>query len=250
MSNIELNIYQQLLTQNDIYFVAFERDGQIIATNYPVQTLQLRELDDLVFLLGPTFLKQIKDAVVSNAFLPPFSITHLNFALNQLGNDPVWCLQITQTAETQEASPHHLDQDYQSINELENALQLFNQAVANGINDDLQTQIREQHLPQVEEALSKLQDPVLKSCLEIVKSSMNNLMSEHSGINSQLLELLTPSELQVAEFIRSGMSSQEIANALNVARKTVENHRNNLRSKLGITNRGVNLRSYLMSLEK
>lgn len=54
----------------------------------------------------------------------------------------------------------------------------------------------------------------------------------------------------MAEFIRSGMSSQEIASTLNVARKTVENHRNSLRNKLGITNRGVNLRNYLLSLEK
>ncbi len=69
-------------------------------------------------------------------------------------------------------------------------------------------------------------------------------------MNQKLLEVLTPSEMQVAEFIRSGMSSQEIANNLNVARKTVENHRNSLRNKLGIKNRGVNLRNYLLSLEQ
>ncbi len=80
--------------------------------------------------------------------------------------------------------------------------------------------------------------------------NMENLLDDHSGMNSRLLEVLTPSKLQVAEFIRGGMSSQEIASTLNVARKTVENHRNSLRNKLGITNRGVNLRNYLLSLEK
>ena len=70
-------------------------------------------------------------------------------------------------------------------------------------------------------------------------------------MNSRLLEVLTPSELQVAEFIRSGMSSQEIASTLNVARKTVENHRNSLRNKLEASPIAeVNLRNYLLSLEK
>nr|WP_238322304.1 helix-turn-helix transcriptional regulator [Vibrio mexicanus] len=85
---------------------------------------------------------------------------------------------------------------------------------------------------------------------ELVQTNLNSLLSGEQGMNQKLLEVLTPSEMQVAEFIRSGMSSQEIANNLNVARKTVENHRNSLRNKLGIKNRGVNLRNYLLSLEQ
>jgi DNA-binding CsgD family transcriptional regulator len=46
-----------------------------------------------------------------------------------------------------------------------------------------------------------------------------------------------------------GKSSQDIAEALDIARKTVENHRNKLRDKLGLKNKGVNLHSYLLKLD-
>lgn len=100
----------------------------------------------------------------------------------------------------------------------------------------------------MERKLTQIQDPALRMCLELIRTSMEKSLQDDG--NQRLLEVLTPSEMQVAEFIRSGMSSQEIASALNVARKTVENHRNSVRIKLGLANRGVNLRNYLLSLEK
>jgi DNA-binding CsgD family transcriptional regulator len=47
-----------------------------------------------------------------------------------------------------------------------------------------------------------------------------------------------------------GKTTKDIADALDIAAKTVENHRNNLREKLGLRNKGVNLRSYLLQLER
>ena len=46
-----------------------------------------------------------------------------------------------------------------------------------------------------------------------------------------------------------GKTSKDIADALDIAQKTVENHRSRVRDKLGLRNRGINLRSYLMQLE-
>ena len=82
-------------------------------------------------------------------------------------------------------------------------------------------------------------------------SDENNLEEfvSPAGALSRLYEVLTPSEIQVAEFIRMGKTSKDIADALDIAQKTVENHRNKVRDKLGLRNRGINLRSYLMQLE-
>ena len=58
---------------------------------------------------------------------------------------------------------------------------------------------------------------------------------------------LTPRETQVASLIKEGMTTKEIAQALNIGELSVNFHRRNLRTKLGIVNNSINLRSYLTS---
>jgi DNA-binding NarL/FixJ family response regulator len=87
-----------------------------------------------------------------------------------------------------------------------------------------------------------------KYYIDIIESTIKSILSPFVAQLTQGFVKLTPMEIQVADLIRSGKSNKEIAEILHVATRTVETHRYNLRTKLGIINDKVNLRSYLMSL--
>lgn len=61
---------------------------------------------------------------------------------------------------------------------------------------------------------------------------------------------LTPAEMQVAELIRQGLSTKEIASRLAVGTSTIDTHRHHLRRKLGLEGRGQSLQACLMSFER
>ena len=61
---------------------------------------------------------------------------------------------------------------------------------------------------------------------------------------------LTRTELQVARLIQKQYSSAEIAKIFDTSLRTIEQHRYNLRKKLGLTNKKQNLRSFLLLMNQ
>ena len=59
---------------------------------------------------------------------------------------------------------------------------------------------------------------------------------------------LTPGETQVANFIRQGKTTKQIADLIGTATSTIDFHRRNIRRKLGLANKEINLQAYLQSL--
>jgi PAS domain S-box-containing protein len=66
---------------------------------------------------------------------------------------------------------------------------------------------------------------------------------------STVCQGLTPTEILVAELIREGLGTKEIAARLGVGSSTVDTHRNHIRRKLGLKGRKEGLRAYLLALE-
>ncbi|MGB2929398.1 MAG: helix-turn-helix transcriptional regulator, partial [Desulfobacterales bacterium] len=60
---------------------------------------------------------------------------------------------------------------------------------------------------------------------------------------------LTPSEIQIANLVKQGMTSKQIAKMFNLSRRTIETHRRNIRDKIGLKSKKANLRTYLLSTE-
>ena len=59
---------------------------------------------------------------------------------------------------------------------------------------------------------------------------------------------LTPREIEVCNLVKNGLTSKEIASLLKIAPHTVEKHRRTAREKLGLANKGINMRTFLNSL--
>ncbi|WP_456372754.1 response regulator [Thiolapillus sp.] len=74
-------------------------------------------------------------------------------------------------------------------------------------------------------------------------------VSESLINNHELLEMkLTPVEIQVANLIKEGKQTKEIASLLNLSDLTISTHRKNIRRKLNIKDRKLSLNAYLSSL--
>ena len=92
------------------------------------------------------------------------------------------------------------------------------------------------HTPQ-HEYIKVIQENIKK----ITSSFSLNLSSSYLG--------LSPREIQVADLVRQGRANKEAARILNISINAVEFHRNNLRKKLGLQNKKINLRTYLLSMQ-
>ncbi len=85
-----------------------------------------------------------------------------------------------------------------------------------------------------------------KNCLKMIEKQMKEIVAPFLRAISQSSFNLTPQELRVADLVKNGNTTKEIAGMLRISMKTVDYHRDNLRRKLGIKNNKTNLRSFLL----
>lgn len=83
--------------------------------------------------------------------------------------------------------------------------------------------------------------------LDLLKKNIEGLTSSFGVKVSDRKLRLTPREIEVCGMIKNGFGSKEISEMLSVSLGTVENHRRNIRHKLNIANKSINLTTYLQS---
>ena len=96
--------------------------------------------------------------------------------------------------------------------------------------------------------------PILEKLkIEKVNLKYINLLRHHiKGITSSFGNKVTkrsfklsPREIEICSIIKEGFRSKDISYLLNISCATVEEHRKNIRHKLGISNKGINLTCFL-----
>ncbi len=78
----------------------------------------------------------------------------------------------------------------------------------------------------------------------------NNLqeLGESSGAILHAYSKLSPREVEICNLTKNGATSKEIAGTLNISLATVGKHRENIRKKLILSNKNINLASFLKEM--
>lgn len=112
----------------------------------------------------------------------------------------------------------------------------------------LTANIKELVLPYIDKMKRGRLHPEQVSYLDIVETNLNDILSPFLQKMSMKYSNFTPTEIQVANLIKAGKTSKEIADIMNVSTGTIDTHRNNIRAKLNLNRKKMNLRAYLNSL--
>ena len=121
-----------------------------------------------------------------------------------------------------------------------------------------QTELQENVLTNLKELVAPYLERLKKSRLNtdqltlarIVETNLNNIVSPFIGRLGSKTYGLTPMEIRVANLVRAGKTNQEMAGLLCVSKNTVMFHRFNIRRKLGLRNRKINLAACLLGFDK
>ena len=105
----------------------------------------------------------------------------------------------------------------------------------------------------LEPTLKKLRksrlDATQAALVDILESNIEKIFSTFTSTLSAKNYRFTPTEIQIAGFVREGKATKEIAELLNLSPKTIETYRRNIRKKLRLNRKRINLRSYLLSIQ-
>lgn len=88
-----------------------------------------------------------------------------------------------------------------------------------------------------------------RTLVRILEANLNNIVSPFIDKLTSGLAHLTPTEIRVASLVKEGKTNKEIAEILLVSKNTILFHRYNIREKLGLKNKKINLQSHLLAME-
>ena len=116
------------------------------------------------------------------------------------------------------------------------------------LEDKVVLNVKELVVPYAERLQTVLTDDKDIAYLKVLESNLRDIISPFAQKLSSRYSSLTPMEIRTAQFIRDGKTTKEIADLLNLSTRTIESHRKNIRTKMGLHGKKANLRSHLLSL--
>jgi len=143
-----------------------------------------------------------------------------------------------------------LQEKTKNLEELNTALKVLlakRQEDKSQVEEKIMINMRELVKPYLEKLKNEGLNRNQKTYMDIIESNVEEIVSSFTVRMSSSHLNLTPTEIQVANLIKQGKRSKEIAELMHSSPKAVAFHRGNIRKKLGLQNKKTNLRSYLLS---
>ncbi|MEJ2641650.1 MAG: response regulator [Desulfosarcinaceae bacterium] len=117
------------------------------------------------------------------------------------------------------------------------------------IEASLLANLKRHVFPYLDQLAGMSLDLQAQSFLQIIRNNIEELVTPMNPYLSTAYQSLTPVEASVADLIRLGKGTKEIAHLKHISPSTVAIHRNKIRKKLGLVNSKTNLQTYLQSLK-
>jgi len=109
--------------------------------------------------------------------------------------------------------------------------------------------VKELVLPNVERLMQSSLDQQQREYLKIIDSNLKDITSPFGRTLSLHFLKLTPREIHIANLIREGKTTKEIAELMHLSVRTIDSHRDNIRKKLELKSKKANLRSHLLAIQ-
>lgn len=116
--------------------------------------------------------------------------------------------------------------------------------------ESILSNVRQLVSPYLERLKRSNLDKDQKILVDMIENNLGHITSPMVRRLSSSVLNLTPMEIRISHLVKEGLTNKEIAEILGTSLNTVTTHRYKIRTKLGLKNKGINLRSYLMSLEE
>lgn len=105
--------------------------------------------------------------------------------------------------------------------------------------------IKELVMPYVLKLKAARLDPPQAVTVTIIENHLNEIMSPFLSRLTSKYAQFSPREIQVASLIKDGMTTKDIAQALNISTNSVDIYRQKIRKKVGLNRKKINIKSFL-----
>lgn len=147
-----------------------------------------------------------------------------------------------------------LQQIKSELNDLNTTLKVLNrhqQSDALQAKEVMGQEVSQEVIPFLHQLKRGSHNDKQNALIEILETNLQKISASYGGKNSisRLFQELTPREIQIVSMIRQGLPTKYIAATLSLSEATINIHRKNIRKKLGVDNKSINLCTYLMSFD-